>query len=205
MMRDAGRPSAVRLRRSAASRLQRNGCCSRCPSRSARAARSDVRWESASATKWEAWPTFYRLSVVTIIVPPLRSRSDDIEPIAMHLLDRHRREIGKTITGITPDSIEKLRTYSWPGNVRELENVIQHAIILPESDVITPDLLLLKNSHAASHAEWSTLPFREAESRFEKQYFADVLERAHGNRTRAAELAGLDRTVLHAHLKKIGL
>jgi DNA-binding NtrC family response regulator len=148
---------------------------------------------------------FYRLNVVAIEIPPLRARQADIEPLAIYLLGLHQERIGKTIRSITPEALEKLRGYPWPGNVRELENVIQRAIILTEGDVITPDVLLLQNP--SRDDSWSTiakLPFRKAKAAFEERYFTDLLERAHGNKTRAAELAEIDRTVLHTHLKRIG-
>jgi DNA-binding NtrC family response regulator len=149
---------------------------------------------------------FYRLNVVAIEMPPLRARPADIEPLAIHLLNLHQERIGKPIRAMTPEALEKLRAYAWPGNVRELENVIQRAIILAEGDVITPDVLLLqKPSRDDSWSAISTLPFRKAQAAFEEQYFRDLLERAHGNKTKAAELAEIDRTVLHAHLRRIAL
>jgi transcriptional regulator with PAS, ATPase and Fis domain len=148
---------------------------------------------------------FYRLNVVTITVPPLRTRGSDIAPLAVHLLERRRREIGKAIKSITPEALEQLRSYSWPGNVRELDNVIQRAIILAEGETITPDLLLLPGNdrNADSFPDVSNLQFREAERRFETAYFTDLLAKAQGSKTKAAQLAGLDRTSLHAHLKRI--
>lgn len=150
---------------------------------------------------------FYRLSVFTINMPPLRSRGEDVELLAMHLLDKHRKALGKQIERITPEALEKLGRYSWPGNVRELENVIQRAIILATGDAITPELLLLDSDMppAGALSDLSDLPFKEALLRFEKLYFSNLLKRTAGNKTKAAELAGLHRTVLYEHLEKVGL
>jgi two-component system response regulator HydG len=150
---------------------------------------------------------FYRLSVITINMPPLRSRGEDIELLAIHLLDKHRKALGKQIERITPEALEKLRRYSWPGNVRELENVIQRAIILATGDAITPEFLLLDSdtSSAGALSDMLGLPFKEAQLRFEKLYFSNLLKRTAGNKTKAAELAGQHRTVLYGHLEKVGL
>jgi len=181
----------------------------------------------------------YRLNVMTLTVPPLRSRQDDIAALATYFVDRHQVEIGKSIKSITPDAMEKLRRYHWPGNIRELQNVIQRAIILAEKDVLTSQDILLEsqqetgqghrqettleteterqqpaqtgnpeNSQDGNQAEPASnhllqLPFREAEKRFEQQYFGALLARANGNKTKAAKLAGLDRTVLYQHLSKL--
>jgi len=117
-------------------------------------------------------------------------------------------EIGKPIKAIAPEAIEKLCCYPWPGNIRELQNVIQRAIILAESDTITSQDILLESNHESSQvAPLSTdllhLPFRKAQKNFEQQYFEALLERAQGNKTKAAELAELDRTVLYQHLHKL--
>lgn len=80
---------------------------------------------------------FYRLNVISIHIPPLRERGKDIELLAQHFLQQHTRKIGKRIRGLGEDLLQFLNSYSWPGNVRELENLIERAVILAESDVLT--------------------------------------------------------------------
>jgi transcriptional regulator with PAS, ATPase and Fis domain len=149
---------------------------------------------------------FYRLAVMTIDLPPLRSRDEDISLLAAYLLEKNKTELGKPIKRITPDALEQLRRYSWPGNVRELDNVIQRAIILATGDTITPELLLLESgrSPAGSLPDMSDLSLKDAQLRFEKKYFSDLLHRAGGNKTRAATLADINRTALYNHLEKVG-
>jgi DNA-binding NtrC family response regulator len=148
---------------------------------------------------------YFRLAVVTITLPPLRERISDIERLSRHLLQKHSNTIGRPIVDFAPGCFEKLRRYHWPGNIRELDNVIQRAVILADSSLIGADLLLLE-AVASPSSDIETLlniAFRDATLGFERLYFQRLLARSGNNKTRAAELAGLDRSVLHAHLKKI--
>ncbi len=85
---------------------------------------------------------FYRLNVISIVIPPLRERGTDIELLARHFLEQHNRKLGKRIRGFGDDFVKFVNEYTWPGNVRELENLIERAVILSESDVLTCDDLL---------------------------------------------------------------
>jgi transcriptional regulator with PAS, ATPase and Fis domain len=82
---------------------------------------------------------FYRLNVITIHVPPLRERGKDIEMLAQHFLAQHSRKLGNRIRGMRQDFVDFLNQYDWPGNVRELENLIERAVILADSDILTCD------------------------------------------------------------------
>ena len=148
---------------------------------------------------------YFRLAVVTITIPPLRERLSDVEPIARHLLEKRSRELAKPIKDFAPACFDKLKSYRWPGNIRELDNVIQRAVILSEGRTIEPELLLLEKRTGPSSDIDALLDlgFHEAGLGFEELYFTHLLDRAGNNKTRAAELAGIDRTVLHAHLKKL--
>jgi DNA-binding NtrC family response regulator len=149
---------------------------------------------------------FYRISMMPITLPPLRERREDVVPLAAHFIEKYGRELRKSIKRITPEALRKLETYSWPGNVRELSNVLQRAIILSPNETITPELILLRESSSSEgFPDLSQLPFKDAQLRFERKYFADLLSRAQGNKSQAAELAGIDRTVLYEHLRKLGL
>jgi DNA-binding NtrC family response regulator len=148
---------------------------------------------------------YYRLNVVRINVPPLRERTEDIEPLAAYLLAQQNKEQGRAIKGFDRDSLEKLRRYRWPGNVRELRNVIEAAVIHTQGEIIQPANLHLDADHRESSGLDSALelPFRDAIIEFEQHYFGRLLEKTNGNKKNAAELAGIDRTVLHAHLRKL--
>ena len=150
---------------------------------------------------------YYRLAVVKITLPPLRERLADIEPIALHFLEKQRHSLGKPIRGFAPDAIEKLQHHLWPGNVRELSNVIERAAIYAAGEWITPELLLLEVP-GKGVSDLETLldrKFREAETDFERLYFRRLLETHDGNKSKAAIAAGLERSVLHAHLRKVGI
>ena len=150
---------------------------------------------------------YYRLAVVTINLPPLRDRGEDIALLAVHLVEKNRKELGKHIIRIMPEAIEKLKYYSWPGNVRELDNVIQRAIILATGDTITPELLWLESdsSSTSSFSSIFDLPFKEAQLQFEMKYFSELLAKTAKNKTKAASLAGISRAVLYEHLEKTSL
>jgi two-component system response regulator HydG len=150
---------------------------------------------------------YYRLAVVKITLPPLRERIADIEPIALHFLEKQRHSLGKPIRGFAPEAVEKLQRHLWPGNVRELSNVIERAVIYSVGEWITPDLLLLEVPGKGVSGLETLLDrkFREAETDFERLYFRRLLETHGGNRSKAAIAAGLERSVLHAHLRKTGL
>src|SRR5207302_7182571 len=81
---------------------------------------------------------FYRLNVVTITMPPLRERREDIPRLVEHLLARHARTLGKRITGVTHEAMQLLLACPWKGNVRELDNALQRALILGEGPLLTP-------------------------------------------------------------------
>jgi DNA-binding NtrC family response regulator len=146
---------------------------------------------------------YHRLNVFRVEVPPLRERRDDIEPLALHLLHRHRREIGKSVRSLSPAALKKLLAYSWPGNVRELSNVLQRSIILAETEIITPDLVMLDSpaTTATVQSELFDRPWEIAKQAFAKEYFELLLERSGGNLSEAARFADVDRTVVYKHLK----
>jgi DNA-binding NtrC family response regulator len=150
---------------------------------------------------------YFRLAVFTVTLPPLRQRMSDIERLSRHMLEKHARTLGRLNLDFAPGCFEKLRHYHWPGNIRELENVIQRAVILCESKMIDPQLLLLDAAArpATRFERLLDLDFRNATVGFERLYFRRLLEEAGNNKTKAAERARLDRTVLYSHLKKISL
>jgi transcriptional regulator with PAS, ATPase and Fis domain len=155
---------------------------------------------------------FYRLNVIPIEVPPLRERREDIPLLAQHFLDQINQEKGKRIDGLHPDALQALCDHEWPGNVRELENLIERmAILKGEGEIGLPDLPpgLRRGAVAAAPAvpqiPAGGLAFGEVVGRFEADLIRQALERTQGNKNRAAQLLGLNRTTLLEKIKKRGL
>lgn len=148
---------------------------------------------------------FYRLNVVTLHVPPLSERKDDIPLLCRHFLEKHAENQGKTVDEISDDVLEVLVNYAFPGNVRELENIIERAVALAQGPIIQlqhlpPDLQQLTlRIQRPGHREFMTL--EEAE----KEYILWVLKKVQWNKTRAAEILGIDRVSLWRKLKRFGV
>lgn len=150
---------------------------------------------------------FYRLKVVSLHLPPLRERVEDIPPLAEHFLQKHGPRLGREGIRLDPEAMESLLSHGWPGNVRELENRIQQAMILARSRSIGRAQLWPES--APRESEWPSvqhLPYKEAKLRimnhFHKNYFSRLLEENKGNVTRAAEACGLERQALQQLLRR---
>jgi transcriptional regulator with PAS, ATPase and Fis domain len=152
---------------------------------------------------------FYRLNVITLSVPPLRERPEDISTLAATFLRRYEREFEKDIRGIAPDVMQLLLEYRWDGNVRELENVMECAVAVAENDEITlADLPLpLRGLSAAAQKKtaFDVKPFTVAKEEFEREYFTVLLRKTNGNVSRAARVASLPRTYLYEKMRKAGI
>ncbi|HCT93503.1 MAG: hypothetical protein A2X19_01455 [Bacteroidetes bacterium GWE2_39_28] len=164
---------------------------------------------------------YYRLKVVTISLPPLRMRREDIPLLAKHFLLKYSKEnSGNTLT-LHPDSIKRLCDYTWPGNIRELENVIKRAIILTKGSVIGSELLFEETgpSVAINKPDSSRLDkylnqkiiskegeiFKLAGEEFEKDLLRWALAKTGGNQLKAAKILGISRVMLHERIEKYGL
>ena len=149
---------------------------------------------------------FYRLNVITITLPPLRERAEDIRPLAGHFLARYRAEIKKDMEGITPAAFGCLLGYAWPGNVRELENAIERAVVLAAGPLIAPDDLPEAVCHPApGAAREEPKSFHAAVEEFKRHLIEATLRKTNGNRTRAAARLGLQRTYLARLIRDLGL
>jgi len=154
----------------------------------------------------------YRLNVVTIYLPPLRARGDDVRLLAQHFVARFAKEFKKPVTRISDEAYQMLCNYSWPGNVRELRNVIERAVLLSKGDVITPDDIVLGRPEPHSW-EWDlenfTLPPEGFDfdklRKLEGQLLRQALARTNNNQTQAAKLLNLSRDRLRYRLQKHGL
>jgi len=140
---------------------------------------------------------FYRLAVVTIRIPPLRDRREDIPLLAEHFAAKHGRAEG---AAISPAARDLLVAYDWPGNVRELENVVARALALNPSGVILPEDVpehLRGAPPAAPGPAGVVVQDRPTLAELERRYAAQVLQETGGNKTRAAEILGIDRKTLY--------
>ena len=143
---------------------------------------------------------FYRLNVLTIVIPPLRERGDDIILLAHHFLTKFAAELDKSSPRFSDEALQSLRSYNWPGNVRELENVIQRLVVMTDGDIIeVPDLPTLMRFSALRKTGF-TRTLAEVES----EYINNVLASVDGNKTRAAKILGIDRKTLREKLKSAG-
>ena len=152
---------------------------------------------------------FYRLSVLPVRVPALRERPEDISLLTQHFLAEAGRRLKKSLKGVAPESLDALIRYPWPGNVRELENVIERAVIVSRSEVLTGlDGFLAASSGVHAPVDLS-LPFRDAKARvveeFERAYVQGLLESHGGKLTAAAKHADMDPKNFSDKMTRYGL
>ncbi|HTM09547.1 MAG TPA: sigma-54 dependent transcriptional regulator [Verrucomicrobiae bacterium] len=150
---------------------------------------------------------FYRLSVVPVAIPPLRSRRDDIPLLANHFIGKFCKVYEVEPKRLAPAALRLLLDHSWPGNVRELENVIERAVLVnpgveiaPES--LFPSALMMEESRAFSSLQET---MRGARELMEREKIAEALQRTSGNRSHAAKLLGISRSALYNKLKMLRL
>ena len=142
---------------------------------------------------------YFRLNVVPIDIPPLRDRGDDVLLLIRHFASLFATEFGKPIPRFSDGAIQVLQRYRWPGNVRELENVIQRLVVLSEDELVdVPDLPSLMRFSTLRRGGSLDRTLAEVES----EYVRNVLASVNGNRTRAAEILGIDRKTLREKLKE---
>lgn len=154
---------------------------------------------------------YYRLNVITVELPPLRERTEDIPLLVRHFLKVYAAENDKPVTDVTPAAMELLLDYSWPGNVRELENVIERAVVLSTGEILDVELLSpAVRRHEAPAFELdemppAELPLKEAVSRYERRLIERALKATGGVQKRAAELLQVKPTTLHEMIKRLNI
>jgi two-component system response regulator PilR (NtrC family) len=154
---------------------------------------------------------YYRLNVITISLPPLRKRSEDIPLLAQHFLARYAEENDKPIREIEPEAMAFLLDYGWPGNVRELENVIERAVVLSTGPVLDVGLLppSVRQPTPVAPPPVSLPPnglsLKEAVSDYERQLIIRALRAAGGVQKRAAEMLKVKPTTLHEMMKRLSI
>jgi Nif-specific regulatory protein len=148
---------------------------------------------------------FYRLNVVSVRLPDLRDRREDISLLAMHFIKKHAR--ARRVTGLSPEATSCLMNYDWPGNVRELENAIERAIVLGSTEQILPDDLPETIAEAAvpSSSGVSDAKFHETIKEMKKKLVMNALRQTNGSYIEAAKLLGLHPNNLHRLMKTLGL
>jgi two-component system nitrogen regulation response regulator GlnG len=165
---------------------------------------------------------YYRLSVFTIRLPPLRERTDDLTLLVQHYLNRFSRELSKDVQAVAPEALELLHRYPWPGNVRELQSVLKQALLQAAGPMLLADFLHLpaesmpreKDQHRAFdlgqfideqlHAGSEDL-YAEALRRMERLLLTRVLRHTGGNQVQAAKLLGITRGSLRTKLRELGI
>jgi transcriptional regulator with PAS, ATPase and Fis domain len=148
---------------------------------------------------------FYRLNVVSIHLPPLRERLDDIPFLADHFLRKYAAENEKPVSRISAEVLDLLLRYQWPGNVRELENVIERAVTLSPHSLILPEDLPRRLRVEPSEISATSLPSQVSLTELEKIYIKKVLEETGGNKKRAAYILGIDRRTLYRMAARYGI
>lgn len=144
---------------------------------------------------------YYRLNVVNLVLPTLHERSEDVPILTRHLLAKSAERHKVKVNCFSDDAMQALVTAPWPGNVRQLVNVIEQCVALTQTPVIP--LHLVKQALSSSDQRWPTLT--KARDEFEQSYLLKLLKMTDGNVTRAAELAGRNRTDMHKLMKKHGI
>jgi DNA-binding NtrC family response regulator len=149
---------------------------------------------------------YYRLNVVPIVLPPLRTRAEDVPALVHYFVDAYNKEFRKRVRGVTDDAMRKLKAYGWPGNIRELRNAIERAMLLAESDQLSADQFPVVSKAATALTETVPLPVAGIDlEQLERSLLVQALERSGWNQTKAASLLGLNRDQIRYRIEKFKL
>ncbi|HEX7807726.1 MAG TPA: sigma-54 dependent transcriptional regulator [Thermoanaerobaculia bacterium] len=154
---------------------------------------------------------YYRLNVITVQLPPLRRRREDIPLLIQHFLQKYSEENKRRVREVTPDAMRILMDHAWPGNVRELENTIERAVVLCTGERITPELLPdylrypVRTDTPAMVVPQDGISLKDAVSNYERTMILQSLELANGVQKRAAELLQLKPSTLNEMMKRLGI
>ncbi len=143
---------------------------------------------------------YYRLNVITIQLPPLRERKEDIPLLVQHFIEKFNIQMGKRVERISDEALRILMQYDWPGNVRELENVIERAMVIARGNAITPEDIQLPSLGPSQVPEQD-----KTLEAVEKAHIQRILNETNWNIQRSAQILGIDRTTLYNKIKKYGL
>jgi two-component system response regulator PilR (NtrC family) len=154
---------------------------------------------------------FFRLNVIKIELPPLRERKEDIPLLVKHFLDTYSRENKKDIIGVSEEVMEIFANYEWPGNIRELENLIERAVVLAKTKLITRNNLPPFLFKTEVEQEITLIPsessgtLKEQTKRFQKSWIMEALKKSSGVQKKAAQLLGVKPTTLNEMIKRMGI
>jgi PAS domain S-box-containing protein len=149
---------------------------------------------------------FYRLNVIPLYIPPLRDRKEDILPLAFHILKQLSESAASPEVTLDPEVQEVLMQHDWPGNVRELSNVLERAFCSLEGDRIRiQDLAFPLRPHDSEMESASCIPLKDAVSRIERDAILQALAACENNKTKAARLLGIHRTLLYKKMRRHGI
>lgn len=180
------------------------------PLGSSKIRRADVRIIAASNLNLEAavangrvrQDLYYRLNIISLRLPPLRERREDIPLLARHFITRYADELDKEVSGLSPEALQLLMVHNWPGNVRELEHVIERALVLCEGAVLEPhDLVIAPMVRTGEQESLQEAKAKEI-ARFERDYIQGLLSACKGNITRAAQVAKKNRRAFWQLIQK---
>ncbi|ATB34191.1 sigma 54-interacting transcriptional regulator [Melittangium boletus] len=141
---------------------------------------------------------YYRLNVVTLKLPPLHERGEDLFVLGKYFLQKYAKEFSTKVKGFSPSATVAMKKYAWPGNIRELENRIKKAVVLADKPLLGADDLDLKPENLEP-----VLPLAEARERWQKQYIQEVYERNNRNKTKTAKDLGVDPRTIFRHFEKL--
>ncbi|GAA4273481.1 sigma-54 dependent transcriptional regulator [Aquimarina gracilis] len=142
---------------------------------------------------------YHRLNEFTIKVPPLKDRIEDLMLFANHFLEESNMELDKNVVGFADEVLEVFKKYEWPGNLRELKNIVKRSVLLSQKDMITLDILPNDIAYATQNAKHTYGLFKNQN---EQELILDALEKANGNKAKAARMLSIDRKTLYNKLKQ---
>ena len=149
---------------------------------------------------------YYRLNVLPIVLPPLRSRADDIPALVHYFVDAYNTEFRKRVRGVNPEAMSVLRSYGWPGNIRELRNAVERAMLLADGEQLTADHFPVATGGGTRLTEGVELPASGIDlEQLERSLVVQALERSGWNQTKAATLLGLNRDQIRYRIEKFKL
>ncbi|HSP81748.1 MAG TPA: sigma-54-dependent Fis family transcriptional regulator, partial [Myxococcaceae bacterium] len=141
---------------------------------------------------------YYRLNVVTLKLPPLRERGEDLFALGKYFLQKYAQEFSSKAKGFSPSATVAMKKYGWPGNIRELENRLKKAVVLADKPLLGPDDMDLRPENLEP-----ALPLAEARERWQKQYIQEIYERNNRNKTKTAKDLGVDPRTIFRHFEKL--
>jgi len=180
------------------------------PLGSAKVRRADVRIIAASNLNLEEavgngkvrQDLFYRLNIISLLLPPLRDRRDDIALLASHFIKKYSEEFDKEVNNLSDEALNALMVHNWPGNVRELEHVIERAIVMCESSTLQVGDIKLSSTEAQAPQQSLQEAKAQEIARFERNYIQGLLSACKGNITRAAQVARKNRRAFWQLIQK---